>query len=158
MRIRTSRSRVMRPNRIVPFPEISFVAGDTGLVIAWKQFHRLRAADSTRRRFDESDRSDESDDASATAFFIPFVHHRSVPQGNSKVLIYKEVKFPRELSFPESYVRNWWSQAESNRRPLECHSSALPTELWPLQGSVISRQGSVIGGHAQGNDQAGGLA
>ena len=27
----------------------------------------------------------------------------------------------------------WWSQAESNRRPLECHSSALPTELWPLQ-------------------------
>jgi O-antigen ligase len=26
----------------------------------------------------------------------------------------------------------WWSQAESNRRPLECHSSALPTELWPL--------------------------
>src|SRR5579864_8569451 len=26
---------------------------------------------------------------------------------------------------------NWWSQAESNRRPLECHSSALPTELWP---------------------------
>ena len=28
----------------------------------------------------------------------------------------------------------WWSQAESNRRPLECHSSALPTELWPLNG------------------------
>ena len=27
---------------------------------------------------------------------------------------------------------NWWSQAGSNRRPLECHSSALPTELWPL--------------------------
>ena len=27
----------------------------------------------------------------------------------------------------------WWSQAESNRRPLECHSSALPTELWPLE-------------------------
>ena len=26
---------------------------------------------------------------------------------------------------------DWWSQAESNRRPLECHSSALPTELWP---------------------------
>ena len=25
----------------------------------------------------------------------------------------------------------WWSQTESNRRPLECHSSALPTELWP---------------------------
>src|SRR5215470_13551338 len=26
---------------------------------------------------------------------------------------------------------NWWSQGESNPRPLECHSSALPTELWP---------------------------
>src|SRR5450432_4699850 len=25
----------------------------------------------------------------------------------------------------------WWSQSESNRRPLECHPSALPTELWP---------------------------
>lgn len=24
-----------------------------------------------------------------------------------------------------------WSQTGSNRRPLECHSSALPTELWP---------------------------
>ena len=28
-------------------------------------------------------------------------------------------------------LENWWSQSESNRRPLECHSSALPTELWP---------------------------
>src|SRR5580704_12685367 len=32
---------------------------------------------------------------------------------------------------------NWWSQAESNRRPLECHSSALPTELWPLTGRGV---------------------
>src|ERR1700726_975663 len=38
----------------------------------------------------------------------------------------------------------WWSQAESNRRPLECHSSALPTELWPLQGSGIEDQVSVF--------------
>src|SRR5262245_25104955 len=30
----------------------------------------------------------------------------------------------------------WWSQAGSNRRPLECHSSALPTELWPLAGKA----------------------
>ena len=28
----------------------------------------------------------------------------------------------------------WWSQGESNPRPLECHSSALPTELWPHGG------------------------
>ena len=34
----------------------------------------------------------------------------------------------------------WWSQGESNPRPLECHSSALPTELWPRQGSEIGRQ------------------
>src|SRR5215470_13806704 len=25
----------------------------------------------------------------------------------------------------------WWSQGESNPRPRECHSRALPTELWP---------------------------
>src|SRR5437879_5811976 len=28
----------------------------------------------------------------------------------------------------------WWSQAGSNRRPLACHASALPAELWPLKG------------------------
>ena len=27
--------------------------------------------------------------------------------------------------------RIWWSQAGSNRRPLQCHCSALPAELWP---------------------------
>ncbi len=26
---------------------------------------------------------------------------------------------------------SWWSRWESNPRPLECHSSALPTELRP---------------------------
>ncbi|CAN0579896.1 unnamed protein product, partial [Laminaria digitata] len=26
-------------------------------------------------------------------------------------------------------MRVWWSQSESNRRPLACHASALPTEL-----------------------------
>src|SRR5471032_334204 len=25
----------------------------------------------------------------------------------------------------------WWSQSGSNRRPLQCHRSALPAELWP---------------------------
>ena len=28
-------------------------------------------------------------------------------------------------------IRKWWSRRESNSRPLECHSSALPTELRP---------------------------
>src|SRR5437667_6953669 len=27
--------------------------------------------------------------------------------------------------------KGWWSQAGSNRRPLACHASALPAELWP---------------------------
>jgi hypothetical protein len=36
-----------------------------------------------------------------------------------------------------SRLGRWWSQGESNPRPLECHSSALPTELWPRpSGSV----------------------
>src|SRR5665213_2775647 len=26
---------------------------------------------------------------------------------------------------------DWWSQPGSNRRPLQCHCSALPAELWP---------------------------
>ena len=26
---------------------------------------------------------------------------------------------------------DWWSQTGSNRRPPECKSGALPTELWP---------------------------
>src|SRR5262249_19738790 len=30
----------------------------------------------------------------------------------------------------------WWSQAGSNRRPLACHASALPAELWPLAESA----------------------
>ena len=37
------------------------------------------------------------------------------------------------LIFYESSF-TWWSQTESNRRPLECKSSALPTELWPRSG------------------------
>ena len=45
----------------------------------------------------------------------------------------RKVTGKRIRSLPESV---WWSQAESNRRPLECHSSALPTELWPHRGAV----------------------
>ena len=45
-------------------------------------------------------------------------------------------------AFTRFASEGWWSQAESNRRPLECHSSALPTELWPLQGSDVSTRSS----------------
>jgi hypothetical protein len=34
----------------------------------------------------------------------------------------------------------WWSQTGSNRRPPACKAGALPTELWPLQGSDIRGQ------------------
>src|SRR5258708_29095857 len=39
----------------------------------------------------------------------------------------------------------WWSQGESNPRPLECHSSALPTELWPHFARVLGtpRNGAI---------------
>jgi hypothetical protein len=36
----------------------------------------------------------------------------------------------------------WWSQTGSNRRPPACKAGALPTELWPLQGTEIRRQKS----------------
>ena len=37
-----------------------------------------------------------------------------------------------------SEAGNWWSRRESNPRPLECHSSALPTELRPQsQGGIV---------------------
>ena len=34
-----------------------------------------------------------------------------------------------------------WSQSGSNRRPLECHSSALPAELWPRIGNGVISAG-----------------
>ena len=47
-------------------------------------------------------------------------------------------KYPGTPNAPEtdrllSFVcePGWWSQTESNRRPPECKSGALPTELWP---------------------------
>ena len=41
--------------------------------------------------------------------------------------------------YPESRRRRlWWSQAGSNRRPLQCHCSALPAELWPHKGADSS--------------------
>src|ERR1700686_5379198 len=32
---------------------------------------------------------------------------------------------------------SWWSQAGSNRRPLACHASALPAELWPHTRKIL---------------------
>jgi hypothetical protein len=35
---------------------------------------------------------------------------------------------------------NWWSRWESNPRPLECHSSALPTELRPHSTAIVNEK------------------
>ena len=41
--------------------------------------------------------------------------------------------FQRFRELPGRPGKGWWSQGESNPRPLECHSSALPAELWPRE-------------------------
>src|ERR1700739_3550849 len=38
---------------------------------------------------------------------------------------------PRPLDDGDVRQEIWWSQTGSNRRPLACHASALPAELWP---------------------------
>src|ERR1700754_4011101 len=45
-----------------------------------------------------------------------------------------------------------WSQAGSNRRPLACHASALPAELWPrnLRAPQISRRAGMTLNHSSG--------
>jgi hypothetical protein len=35
----------------------------------------------------------------------------------------------------------WWSQTGSNRRPHACKARALPTELWPPEGSILISAG-----------------
>ena len=41
------------------------------------------------------------------------------------------------VSNPVLAELNWWSQAGSNRRPLQCHCSALPIELWPHSSARV---------------------
>ena len=38
----------------------------------------------------------------------------------------------------------WWSRSGSNRRPLECHSSALPTELRPHKNNANGKDGAFL--------------
>src|SRR3954451_1469481 len=45
----------------------------------------------------------------------------------------------------------WWSQAGSNRRPLACHASALPAELWPLNSTArLGRRAGSTLNHSSG--------
>ena len=46
-------------------------------------------------------------------------------------LITKPIYFDQISFFP---APDWWSRSESNRRPPECKSGALPTELRPRSG------------------------
>src|SRR4051812_43126786 len=44
----------------------------------------------------------------------------------------------------------WWSQAGSNRRPLACHASALPAELWPRRIARLNRRAGKTLNHSSG--------
>src|SRR5690349_4833050 len=39
---------------------------------------------------------------------------------------------PNLLSVRDVCQQKWWSRSESNRRPIACKATALPTELRPL--------------------------
>jgi hypothetical protein len=48
------------------------------------------------------------------------------------------------MSFGFGGAGAWWSQTGSNRRPPACKAGALPTELWPRQGSAVRDQSSEV--------------
>ena len=54
-----------------------------------------------------------------------------VPKGIRTPVAAVKGRCPRPLDDGDGRAQKWWSQAGSNRRPLACHASALPTELWP---------------------------
>jgi hypothetical protein len=62
-----------------------------------------------------------------------------VPTGIRTPVVAVKGRCPRPLDdgdrktkrLAEPASNPWWSQAGSNRRPLQCHCSALPAELWP---------------------------
>ena len=49
----------------------------------------------------------------------------------------------RRLTFRIIYLL-WWSWTGSNRRPLECHSSALPTELQPQVNRSFIKDANIV--------------
>jgi hypothetical protein len=58
----------------------------------------------------------------------------------------------RPFATPYSPDPCWWSQTGSNRRPHACKARALPTELWPLEGSTPWRVGSKKSRKASGSN------
>ena len=69
---------------------------------------------------------------------------RRFPPGNANCTP-GNAAIPRSVSISfqgwEGKKENWWSRRESNPRPLECHSSALPTELRPHE---VGRQADAL--------------
>src|SRR5437867_8897705 len=51
-------------------------------------------------------------------------------RGSLRLLRYDRVRLACRAVACEA-SEGWWSQAGSNLRPLACHASALPAELWP---------------------------
>ena len=47
-----------------------------------------------------------------------------------------------QLSYEPKFKKefNWWSRSGSNRRPPECKSGALPTELWPHLVEILKNE------------------
>ena len=73
-----------------------------------------------------------------TRLFLQTIDLNGVPRGIRTPVAAVKGRCPRPLDDGDvlsgvhfDRVR-WWSQAGSNRRPLQCHCSALPAELWPL--------------------------
>ena len=57
-----------------------------------------------------------------------------------RLLYTMSVRFTR-LQQIMIFRKKWWTQSGSNRRPLACHASALPTELWaPKKGWAMNIQ------------------
>jgi hypothetical protein len=75
-----------------------------------------------------SDGDRDGPEAESTGFKI------GVPTGIRTPVTSVKGMCPRPLDDGDldlDHQSNWWSQAGSNRRPLACHASALPAELWP---------------------------
>src|SRR5262245_46467474 len=69
-------------------------------------------------------------------------HRNGVPTGIRTPVATVKGSCPRPLDDGDE-AESWWSQAGSNRRPLACHASALPAELWPLSPRTVE---SIPGG------------
>ncbi len=59
---------------------------------------------------------------------------------------------PNSSAAPELEIQRWWSQGDSNPRPLACHASALPAELWPRRRWYQRGAGGLSGVHRAGGE------